>query len=64
MKKCSKNCCITTIVSLIIGFIVFYLLSTGCMYVLPYSSFFIASIVVGTVTLIGFFIATPPYLLS
>lgn len=58
MKKGSKNCCIITIAGLIIGFIVFYLLSIGCMYVSPYSFFFISSIAVGTISLLGFLIAT------
>lgn len=58
MKKGSKYCYIVTIIGLILGLIVFYLLSIGYMCTPAYSPFFITSISVGIIALLGILIAT------
>lgn len=58
MKKSSKYCCIVTAIGLILGFVVFYLLTTELMVVPEFPILFIATTSIGILALLGILIST------
>ena len=57
MKKSAKYCCIITTIGLILGFIVFYLLTTGIMTVPEFPILFAATTAIGTFALLAILIS-------